>query len=102
MQAAVRSAAAAGILREGPHRIVTAVSELCGNSDFIGTAHGTALRVAAKLSNSSKGASVNINRVVLTGNLTKDPDLRATQSGLNVCSLRLAVNTRRKNNQTSK
>ena len=43
---------------------------------------------------------MNINRVILTGNLTKDPDLRATNSGLNVCSLRLAVNTRRKNGQT--
>jgi single-strand DNA-binding protein len=37
-----------------------------------------------------------INRVVLVGNLTKDPELRHTQSGMAVCSLRLAVNTRRK------
>jgi single-strand DNA-binding protein len=43
---------------------------------------------------------VNINRVVLTGNLTRDPDLRSTQSGLNVCSLRLAVNNRRKDGAT--
>lgn len=39
---------------------------------------------------------VNINRVVITGNLTRDPDLRSTQSGMSVCSLRIASNTRRK------
>jgi single-strand DNA-binding protein len=38
----------------------------------------------------------NINRVVLVGNLTKDPELRQTPSGTSVCKLRLAVNTRRK------
>ncbi len=43
---------------------------------------------------------MNINRVILTGNLTKDPDLRATNSGMNVCSLRLAVNSRRKDGAT--
>jgi single-strand DNA-binding protein len=43
---------------------------------------------------------MNINRVVLTGNLTKDPDLRSTGNGLAVCKLRLAVNTRRRNNST--
>jgi single-strand DNA-binding protein len=44
---------------------------------------------------------MNINRVVLTGNLTKDPDVRNNPaSGLSVCKLRLAVNTRRKNNAT--
>ena len=45
-------------------------------------------------------AATNINRVVLTGNLTRDPELRSTGSGLAVCSLRIASNTRRKNNQT--
>ena len=40
---------------------------------------------------------MNINRVVLTGNLTADPDLRALPSGTSVARLRLAVNTRRKN-----
>ena len=40
--------------------------------------------------------SQNINRVVLTGNLTADPDLRSTPSGTPVCSLRVACNTRRK------
>ena len=38
----------------------------------------------------------NINRVVLVGNLTRDPELRHTPSGMAVCSLRLAVNSRRK------
>jgi single-strand DNA-binding protein len=42
----------------------------------------------------------NINRVVLVGNLTKDPELRHTPSGTGVCSLRLAVNTRRKDGAT--
>jgi single-strand DNA-binding protein len=45
-------------------------------------------------------AATNINRVVLTGNLTRDPELRSTGSGLSVCSLRIASNTRRKNAQT--
>jgi single-strand DNA-binding protein len=45
-------------------------------------------------------AATNINRVVLTGNLTRDPELRSTQSGLSVCSLRVACNTRRKNQAT--
>ena len=42
-------------------------------------------------------AATNINRVILTGNLTRDPELRSTPSGTSVCSLRLAVNSRRKN-----
>ena len=37
----------------------------------------------------------NINRVVITGNLTRDPELRSLQSGTSVCSLRIASNTRR-------
>ncbi|MBA2342397.1 MAG: single-stranded DNA-binding protein [Thermoleophilaceae bacterium] len=41
-------------------------------------------------------AGTNINRVVMTGNLTRDPELRSTPSGTSVCSLRLACNTRRK------
>ena len=42
----------------------------------------------------------NINRVVLVGNLTKDPELRHTPSGNAVCKLRIAVNTRQKDQQT--
>jgi single-strand DNA-binding protein len=41
----------------------------------------------------------NINRVVLTGNLTKDPELRHTPSGTSVCTLRIAVNSRTKDAQ---
>jgi single-strand DNA-binding protein len=44
--------------------------------------------------------AANINRVVLLGNLTRDPELRHTPSGTAVCSLRIAVNTRRKDGQT--
>jgi single-strand DNA-binding protein len=43
---------------------------------------------------------MNINRVVLTGNLTRDPELRSTNSGTSVCGLRIAVNTRRKDPST--
>ncbi len=45
-------------------------------------------------------AGTNINRVILTGNLTRDPELRSTGSGFQICSLRLAVNSRRKDNQS--
>jgi single-strand DNA-binding protein len=45
-------------------------------------------------------ASSNINRVIITGNLTSDPDLRSLPSGTSVCKLRVAVNTRRKDNST--
>jgi single-strand DNA-binding protein len=41
-------------------------------------------------------AASNINRVILTGNLTRDPELRSTPGGTSVCKLRIAVNTRRK------
>jgi single-strand DNA-binding protein len=40
--------------------------------------------------------AANINRVVLVGNLTKDPELRHTGGGTPVCSLRIAVNGRRR------
>jgi single-strand DNA-binding protein len=42
----------------------------------------------------------SINRVVLVGNLTRDPELRHTPSGTAVCGLRIAVNTRRKDGAT--
>ncbi len=45
-------------------------------------------------------AATNINRVVLTANLTRDPELRSTPNGTSVCSLRVASNTRRKNQAT--
>jgi single-strand DNA-binding protein len=40
--------------------------------------------------------AANINRVVLVGNLTRDPELRHTPGGTPVCSLRIAVNSRRR------
>jgi single-strand DNA-binding protein len=45
-------------------------------------------------------AATNINRVILTGNLTRDPELRSLPSGMSVCSLRIASNTRRKDQTT--
>lgn len=38
-----------------------------------------------------------MNRVFLIGNLTKDPELRSTQSGVSVCNFTIAVNRRFKN-----
>ena len=46
-------------------------------------------------------AGANINRVIITGNLTRDPEVRSTGSGNNVCSLRVACNGRRRNPQTN-
>lgn len=45
-------------------------------------------------------AAQNINRVILTGRLTRDPELRTMPSGTSVCSLRLAFNTRKKDPAT--
>jgi single-strand DNA-binding protein len=38
----------------------------------------------------------SINRVVAVGNLTRDPELRATAGGTSVCGLRIACNARRR------
>ena len=40
-----------------------------------------------------------INRVVLTGRLTRDPELKTTQSGLSVSTFTLAVNRQYTNSQ---
>ena len=45
-------------------------------------------------------AATNINRVVMTGNLTADPELRSLPSGNVGVQLRVACNTRRKNGST--
>lgn len=43
---------------------------------------------------------MSINRVNISGNLTRDPELRATAGGTQVLSFGVAVNDRRKNPQT--
>lgn len=35
-----------------------------------------------------------MNKITIIGNLTRDPDLRTTQSGKNVCAFTVAVNKR--------
>jgi len=35
-----------------------------------------------------------MNKIILIGNLTADPELRSTQSGISVCSFNIAVNRR--------
>ena len=42
----------------------------------------------------------NINRVMLSGNLTRSPELKTTPGGMAVLQLGIAVNGRRKNSQT--
>ena len=41
-----------------------------------------------------------INHVTITGNLTRDPELRALPSGTTVCKCRIAYNARRKDGDT--
>lgn len=43
---------------------------------------------------------MSINKVIVTGNLTRDPELRETPSGFQVLSFGVAVNDRRRNPQT--
>lgn len=43
---------------------------------------------------------MSINRVVISGNLTRDAELRQTASGMAVLGFSVAVNDRRKNTQT--
>jgi len=42
----------------------------------------------------------NINKVFISGNLTRDPDMRTTQGGTAVMGFGVAVNDRRKNPST--
>ncbi len=44
---------------------------------------------------------MSINRVNISGNLTRDPELRATAGGTQILSFGVAVNDRRRNPQTS-
>lgn len=43
---------------------------------------------------------MSINRVSISGNLTRDPELRQTQGGMAILNIGVAVNDRRKNQQT--
>jgi single-strand DNA-binding protein len=44
-------------------------------------------------------SSFTINRVVLVGRLTRDPELRALPSGVSVCGLRIACNSSRRDTE---
>jgi single-strand DNA-binding protein len=46
-------------------------------------------------------SNFNINRVVIVGRLTRDPELRALPSGINVSSLRVACNSSRRESDGS-
>lgn len=43
---------------------------------------------------------MSINKVVITGNLTRDAELRTTQGGTSVCTIGVAVNDRVRNSST--
>lgn len=43
---------------------------------------------------------MSLNRVMVSGNLTRDPELRQTAGGMSVLGFGIAVNDRRKNSQT--
>ena len=43
---------------------------------------------------------MSINRVVISGNLTRDPELRETAGGMAILAFGVAVNDRRRNPQT--
>lgn len=43
---------------------------------------------------------MSINRVAISGNLTRDPEVRVTQSGSSILTFGMAVNDRRRNGQT--
>lgn len=42
----------------------------------------------------------SFNKVILMGNLTRDPEIRRTQSDMAICNISLAVNRRYKDGQT--
>ena len=43
---------------------------------------------------------MSINRVIISGNLTREPELRRTAGGMAILGFGVAVNDRRKNQQT--
>ncbi len=42
-----------------------------------------------------------MNKLTIIGNLTRDPELRTTSTGINVCSFTVAVNRRRSSQNTN-
>lgn len=44
-------------------------------------------------------ANLNLNKVILGGRLTSDPELKTTPSGISVTSFRIAVNRRTKDSE---
>lgn len=58
------------------------------------------MRVAYDVRPTWEEVDMSINRVIISGNLTRDPELRQTQSGTPVLGFGVAVNDRRKNQQT--
>ena len=44
-------------------------------------------------------ANFNLNKVILGGRITADPELKATSQGISVCSFSVAVNRRSKDGQ---
>ena len=65
----------------------------------LGSARSVARPTWARQSNhlSKEARNAEHQLVVITGNLTRDPELRTTEGGTKVCNLRVAVNGRRKN-----
>ena len=47
-----------------------------------------------------EGINMSINDVTISGNLTRDAEIKRTASGMAIVSFTVAVNERRKNNQT--
>ena len=47
-------------------------------------------------------ASLNLNKVIIGGRLTSDPELKTTQSGLSVVSFSVAVNRKTKQGEEQK
>ena len=43
---------------------------------------------------------MNYNKVIIAGNLTRDAELRQTQSGTSVCNITIAVNEKQSNGET--
>jgi single-strand DNA-binding protein len=45
-------------------------------------------------------ANLNLNKVILGGRLTADPELKQTPSGLSVCQISIAINRKKQKDQT--